>query len=153
RGHFRFNFAALLFLALDVDVPADELAGQPNVLAFLADGQRELRILDDHFQLVIFGIGNLDARDLGRAQRFLLEGHGFFAVRDDVDFLAAQFADDGLYAHALHADARTHRVDVFVAAENGDLGALARFAGGGADLHRAVVNFRHFHFKQALHQS
>src|SRR5262249_25712192 len=49
--------------------------------------------------------------------------------------------------------ASPYRVHVFVAAEHRDLGALAGFACGGANLHRAVIDFRHFHLKQALHQS
>jgi len=44
-------FAALLFFALDVNVPANEFAGQPHVLAFLANRQGELRILNDDFEL------------------------------------------------------------------------------------------------------
>ena len=50
--HLVFDFAALFFFALDVDIPADELAGQPNVLTFFADGERELRVFDDDFELV-----------------------------------------------------------------------------------------------------
>ena len=43
-------------------------------------------------------------------------------------------------------------IDVLVAALHGDLGAFAGLAGRGANLHGAVVDFRHFHLKQALHQ-
>src|SRR6266851_1516291 len=32
RGHLLFNFLALFFFALDVNVPANQLARQPNVL-------------------------------------------------------------------------------------------------------------------------
>src|SRR5262249_12972708 len=39
------------------------------------------------------------------------------------------------------------------AAEHGDLGALAGLAGSSTNLHGAVVNFGHFHFKQALNES
>src|SRR5262249_10084294 len=132
RGHFRFDFAALLFFALDINVPANELAREADVLALLADGERKLGILDNHFELVIFGIGDLNTSDFRRAKRLLRERDGFFAVGDDVDLFAAQFADDGLHAHALHAHAGADGVDVFVAAEDGDFGALAGFAGGGA---------------------
>ena len=68
RGHLRLDLLALFFLALDVHVPADQLAGQAHVLALLADGQRKLRIFDDDFQVARFGIDDLDARDLGRAK-------------------------------------------------------------------------------------
>ena len=99
-----------------------------------------------------FGIGNLYTRDLRRAERFLREGDGFFAVRNNVDFFAAQFANDGLHSHALHADTRANGIDVLVATEDRNLGAFARFPRGSADLHGAVVNFGNFHFKQTLHQ-
>ncbi len=79
------------------------------------------------------------------------ELHRVFRVGNDVDFFPAQFADDGLHAHALHAHARAHRIDVLVAALHGDLGALAGFARGRANLHGTVVNFRHFHLEKALH--
>ena len=45
--------ARLLFcelrLALDVDPPAGEARREPRVLAFLADGERQLEVGDDHF--------------------------------------------------------------------------------------------------------
>ena len=81
-GHLVFDLAALFFFALDVDIPADQLAGQAHVLAFFADGQRKLRIFDNHFQLVRFGIGNLHARNFRGAQRLLRERDGFFAVTE-----------------------------------------------------------------------
>ena len=71
---------------------------------------------------------------------------------DDVDLFAAQLADDGLHAHALHADAGADRVDILVAAHDGDLGALAGLAGDGADDDGAVVDFGHFGLEQLLHQ-
>src|SRR5207302_5544801 len=152
RGHLRLDFLALLFLTLDIDVPADQFAGEPNILAFFADGQRELRIFDDDFKVVIFRVDDLDARHFCRAQRFLREGHNVFRKRNDIDFFAAQFADDGLHAHALHAHAGAHWIDVFIAAEYGDFGALTRFARRGPNLHRAVVDLRDLHFEQALYQ-
>ena len=90
RGHLRLDLLALFFFALDVDVPADELAGEADVLALLADGERELRIFDNNFEALRFRIDNLDARNFGGAQRFLRERDGFFGVRNDVNFFAAQ---------------------------------------------------------------
>ena len=57
-----------------------------------------------------------------------------------------------MHTHALHTDAGADGVDVFVAAGDGDLRALAGLTRRGADLHRAVVDFRDFHLEQALHQ-
>src|SRR6185437_4325173 len=53
---------------------------------------------------------------------------------------------------AFHSDARAHRIYIFVAAFNGDFRTLASLARHGADLHSAIVNFRNFHFEEALHQ-
>src|SRR5207249_790971 len=64
-----FDFAALLFLALDVDAPAGELRGQPHVLAFLADRQRQLFVFDDDFHDPLFVIDDRHALHLCRAQR------------------------------------------------------------------------------------
>ena len=57
-----------------------------------------------------------DAADLGRAQSMRREHDRVFGELDDVDLLAAQFADDRLHAHALHADAGADAVHVAVAA-------------------------------------
>ena len=56
-----------------------------------------------------------------------------FRVLDDVDLFAAQLANDGLHAHALHADAGADAIDIPVAALHGDLGALAGLARDGLD--------------------
>ena len=53
RLHLLLDFLALLFLALDVDLPAQQLGRQAHVLALLADGQRKLRVVDDHFKLLL----------------------------------------------------------------------------------------------------
>ncbi len=39
RGHLLFDLAALLFFTLDIDVPANQLAGQTDVLPLFSDGQ------------------------------------------------------------------------------------------------------------------
>ena len=51
--HLLLHFLALLFFALDVDLPAQQLGCQPDVLALLADGQRKLRVVHDHFKLLV----------------------------------------------------------------------------------------------------
>ena len=77
---------------------------------------------------------------------------GSSRIFDDVDLFAAQFTNDGLHAHALHADAGADAVHVAVAALHRNLGAFAGFARASADLYRAVVDFGHFLFEQAHHQ-
>ena len=54
------DFALDLFFAADIDVPTDELRGQPNVLSALADGQRELVFVDDDLHLPVFNVGDSD---------------------------------------------------------------------------------------------
>src|SRR6185437_1825183 len=151
-GHLRLDFAALFFFALNINVPADQLAGEANVLPLFADGEGKLRILDDHLEALLLRIHELHTGDLGGAEGLLREGDRFLAVRNNVYFFAAQLANDGLDAHALHADAGADRVHVLIAAFDRDFGALSRFAGDGTDLDGAIVNFGHFHFKKALHQ-
>ncbi len=51
RGHLRFDLLTLFFLALDVHVPADQLATWPRRTFwpfFCQSHQRKLRIFDDH---------------------------------------------------------------------------------------------------------
>src|SRR5206468_8840902 len=43
-------------------------------------------------------------------------------------------------------------IDVALVRHHGDLGAFARFANAGLDHDRAVIDLRHFHFKQTLEQ-
>src|SRR5208283_2943544 len=80
------------------------------------------------------------------------EHHGIVAVLDDVDLFSAQFANDRLHAHALHADARAHAIDIAVAAGDGDFRTLAGFARACFDDHRVVVNFGNFLLEQTHHQ-
>ena len=51
--HLLLDFLPLLFLALDVDLPAEQLGGQTDVLALLADSQRKLAVIDDDFEMLV----------------------------------------------------------------------------------------------------
>src|SRR6185312_1361460 len=150
--HLLLDFLPLFFFALDVDLPAQQLGGKTHVLAFFADGQRKLRVIDDHFKLLFAQVGDGNAADFGWLQRLFGEGCNLVTEFDNVNFFAAQLANDGLYAHAFHADAGAYRVHILVAALHGDLGALAGLAGDGADHDRAVVDFRNLGLKQVLYQ-
>ena len=148
--HLLLDLLALLFLGLDVDLPLEELGGETDVLALLADGEGELGVIDDDFELLVGEVGDGDASDLGGLKGFLGEGGDLFGVLDDVDLLAAELADDGLDAHALHADAGADGVDVLVAGHDGDLGALTSFAGDGADADCTVVDLGNFGLEEIL---
>src|SRR5918992_1361635 len=65
----RLHFTALLFLALDIDAPAGELGGEPDVLPLLADRERQLLVLDDHFHHALAIVHDRHALHLRRAQR------------------------------------------------------------------------------------
>ena len=65
----RFDLAALLLFALDVDAPAGQLGREPDVLALLADRQRQLLVLDDHFHHALAIVDDRDALHLRRAER------------------------------------------------------------------------------------
>src|SRR6185437_2513858 len=150
--HLLLDLLTLLLLGLDVNLPAEELGGEADVLSLLADGEGELRVVDDDLELLLAEVGDGDARDLGGLEGLLGEGGDLFGELDDVDLFPAELADDGLHTHALHADAGADGIDVLVAGHDGDLGALAGLAGDGADDDGAVVNFRHFGLKERLHQ-
>src|SRR6185436_7448233 len=147
-AELRLDLAALLFLALDVDAPAGELGGEPDVLPLLADRQRQLLVFDDHFHHPVLVVDDRHALHLRRAEAVGDEGNRVLGPFDDVDLLAAELADDRLHAGALHADAGADRVDVALARHHRDLGAVARFAHRAADHHRAVVDLRHFLLEQ-----
>src|SRR5580704_5585829 len=71
---------------------------------------------------------------------------------DDIDLLAAQLANDGLHAHALHSDASAYAVHIAIAAGDGNFGPLAGFAGTTFYYNRVVVNLWNFLLEQTHHQ-
>src|SRR5215813_11612475 len=152
RNHLLLHFLALLFFTLDVDLPAQELGREPNILPLLANGQRELAVVHHNFEMFLPRIKNGDAAHLGRLQCFFCKGDRIFVILDDVNLLAAQLADDGLHTHPFHSDTSAHGVHIFVFRSNRNFGALTGFARDGFDLDRAVVNFRHLGLEQVLHQ-
>src|SRR5690606_37157315 len=107
--------------------------GEADVLALAADRERELLVGDDELHPPV-GLVDDDLVDLGRLDRRADEARRIPIPGDDVDLLAAQLLDDRLDARALHADARAERIDVRVAAHDGDLRARALLAGAGDDL-------------------
>src|SRR5688500_13650676 len=151
RLGLRLELGADLRLAADVDAPTRELCGEPRVLAFLADRQRELPVRDDDVRGLVIG-DDVDAHHVGR-----LEGVGDVLLRllvplDDVDLLAAELVDDRLHAKPALADARAPRVDTRLPCAHGDLGARSGLARDTDDLHLAVVDLRDLELEQALHQ-
>src|SRR6185295_12550478 len=113
-----------LGLGLDVDPPAGEPGGEPRVLAFAADRQRQLVVGDDDGRLAAVVVDEHLAHARGR-QRLGDEAGGLVVVGDDVDLLAAQLGDDHAHARAARADAGADRIDAVHARLDRDLGAVA----------------------------
>ena len=153
RTHRLFDLLPLLLLGLDVDLPSQQLGRQAYVLALLADRKRQLRVIDDDLQLLVIQVRDRNTRHLGRLQRLFGKRRDLFGVLDDVDLFATELADDRLYAHALHAHARTNWVHIFIARNDGDLGAFACLTRDRADRYRAVVDFRNLALEEVLHQA
>ena len=141
-----------LGLALDVDSPAGEPGRQPGVLAFLADGQRQLIVRHDDFgHTGVLVDANLF--DLGRRQRLHDEVGGVIAERHDVDLLAAQLVDDHADPGPAGPDTRADRVDVAVVGPHRDLGAGTGLTGARLDLDDTIGDLRHLELEQALDES
>ncbi len=81
--HLALDLLTLLLFALNVDLPLEELGGEADVLALLADGERELSVVDDDFDLLFAEVGDGDAADLGGLQGFFCEGGDLFGEFDD----------------------------------------------------------------------
>ena len=101
----------------------------------------------------LFASSMMTRDDLGRRDRVADEARRIAIARHDVDLLAAQLLHDGLHARALHADAGADRIDVGVAAGDGDLRARARLAGRGLDAHDPLVDLGDLHLEQLLEQA
>src|SRR5579862_2883761 len=102
--------------------------------------------------MLLPAVDHCNPADLRRLQSFFREGDCILVELDDVDLLAAKLADDGLYAHALHADARPNGIHVLVFRHDGDFRALSRLARDRPNHHGSVVNFRYFRLEQVLHK-
>ncbi|EAT08299.1 hypothetical protein SKA58_13223 [Sphingomonas sp. SKA58] len=138
-------------LGHDVDGLAGQLAGEADILAAATNGKRELIVGNDDLDAFFFLIDH-HAGDLCGLERVDDEGRGVFRPGDDVDLFTLHFLHDGLNAAALHADAGADGIDAAVAADDADLGAAARIAGGGHDGDDAIVDFGDFLREQLLHE-
>ena len=116
----------------DLDVPADELGGQPDILAAAADGQREL-ILADQDDRPAQQLAEHDLVDLGRLQGVGNQDLERLVPADDVDPLAAELVDDVLDPGAADAHARPDGVDLGVDRGDRHLRPIARLARQGPD--------------------
>ncbi len=150
-----------LLLALDVDAPSGELAGQPGVLPLLADGEGELVVGDDDRRGLLLVVDD-HLPHAGRRERLGDEACRVVVVRDDVDALAAQLADHHPHTGAAGAHAGADGVDAVGVRHHGDLAAsghglavaarVPRLARHLTDLHQAVGDLRDLELEQLAHQ-
>src|SRR5664280_534889 len=94
-----------LHVAADVDPPAGHLRGQPRVLPFAADGEREHLLGNDDAGDPVLLV-DVDGHDLRRAERLRDEDGRVFMPLDHVDLLAGEFRDHGLDARSTLAHGR-----------------------------------------------
>src|SRR3954451_13743233 len=140
-----------LLLGDDIDIPTRELGSEPYILSAPPDGKRELLVGHDDFHALTILIEH-NFGDLGGRERVHHEVGGIGCPRDDVDLLALQLIDDGLYARTAHADAGTDRVDGGIARNHRDFRARARIPRHRLDLDDAVIDLRHFLREQFGHE-
>src|SRR5262245_52202658 len=133
-------------------MPSDQFGGQPDVLAFLADGERKLVLGDGNGQAFLFKAVDFNLRNLGRRQSIRGKHRRVFAPLDYVYSLAPQLSNNRLNSRALHSNAGADRIDVALGRNDGDFGAVAGLAHDAFDLDGAVIDLGHFHLEQSLYQ-
>ena len=132
---------------LNIDIPPGQARPQPDILASLADRQRQLVFVDQNRCPA-----QLEAQErffhLRRLQRVSDEHLGGFVPANDVDLLAAQFVHDVTDTAAANPDASTHRVDLGVYRGDGDLGPIASLPGQRPNLNDPLANFGNLQLEQ-----
>ena len=145
---FGFNLA----LGLDVDAPTGEASCQPSILAFLANGQRELEVIHDDRGDASFLI-ETNFTNPGRGQSILDQLYGVVGIGNHVDALAAKFIGDHTYSATASTHARAYRIDVRVVTPDRDLGAVTRLTSGRTNLHKTRGDLWHLKLEESLHQT
>src|SRR5439155_838421 len=67
---------------------------------------------------------------------------------DNIHFLVVQLANNILHPLPTQTDARTDRIDFFIACPNGEFGAEPGLAGDPFDFDGAVIDFRNFELEE-----
>ena len=113
----------------------------------LADGQGKL-VFADRDPDPFAGFVDLESFELCRGQGVGDEIPDVRVPADDVHLLVVEFPHDVLDPLTAQTDAGAHRIDLFVAGPDRQLGAKARFAGDALDFDGAVVDFGHFELEE-----
>ena len=114
-------------------MPSGEASSKARILAFLADGERQLVVVDDNSCAAPLFVQQ-DFLHLCRLQRPRHELGRIVREGDDVNLLAAKFGRDHADTGAPGAHAGAHRVHVCVVGPHSNLRAVPRLAGASLDL-------------------
>ena len=123
RTNLVFIGAAFLFLLFgqNVNVAAQQLGSQLDILAAAADGQRKLFLRNNRLNTVVFLVQN-HLGDFGRRQGADNVLRLVLGIRNNIDFLALQFRNHRLYANTAQTDAGADRINRHIVGFNGDFG-------------------------------
>ena len=113
--------------ALDVNSPAGELGGKPDILPLLANGKRKLVVCDYDFKRFIFLI-DVDLGNSGRLKRIAGKTRRIFRPGDDIDFLTAELRHDVLNPGTPHSNACTNRIHIRIVGVDRNFGPASRLA-------------------------
>src|SRR5690606_31968532 len=140
-----------LAAAVQVDLPADELARQAHVLPAAPDRQRKPVLIPDRRAAP----PRRAADHLGhprRRQRATREDLRVRMPRDDIDPLAPELVHHGLHPGALQANARPDRIDRLVPGRDGYLGPATDLARDPLDLDDPLVDLRDLELEERRHE-
>ena len=138
-------------LGHNLDVPAGELARQPDVLPATTYRERQLVLAHQHDRPAQH-LAEDHLFDLGWLQSVGDQQLQVIVPANDVDSFAAQLVDNILDPVAAHADAGAHTVDPLIAAADRHLGSVAGLAAHRADFDHTVDDLGNLLLEQPLHQ-
>ena len=145
----------LLFAARDFAIDVDDGVGEHRceayVQASLADGEAYLVGVEIYLAVLLLLV-EVDAVDFCGSECACDEQLRVAGPLYDVEVLAAQLADDAVYAAAAHADAGSYGIHAVVEALNGNLGALAGHACDLSNGDDAFGNLGHLGLEQSLQE-
>ena len=148
---FMYGCRSVETCRFNIDVPAGQACSEAGVLAFLANGKRQLIVGYDNGG-VVFILVDDDAVHASGAQSLSDVLRGIFIPLNDVNALVAKLFDNHAHTRALGANARANRIEIGLAACDGDLRAGAGLAGDGFDFDHTVINFGHFEFEKTTNE-
>ena len=138
--------------SVEIDLPADELRGEPHVLSISTDRQRQLILVNDgrdHLAVLI----THHFRDPSRCKSPSCKDLRFGVPGNDVNALSAKLLNHSLDPGTAQTDAGAYRVDRLVTAVDRNLGSPAHFARDLLDVDDTLVDLRHFEIEERTHEN